>query len=99
PPPTSTLFPYTTLFRSAQHDDIGAGPDNYCATTDYVTQVFLVSPTGSNQTYTSDATWNNISNSIETLGAGGGGNGDNELLILFQDRKSTRLNSSHVAIS
>src|ERR1044071_1252769 len=38
-----------------------------------MTQVFLTSPTGSNQTYTSDATWNNASNSVECLGAGGSG--------------------------
>lgn len=39
------------------------------------TLAFLVSPTGSNQIYTSDATWNNANNKIELIGAGGGGAG------------------------
>lgn len=34
---------------------------------------FLVSPTGSNQTLTSDPTWNNSNNTIECIGAGGSG--------------------------
>lgn len=38
-----------------------------------MTQAFLVSPLGSLQTYTSDATWNNSSNTIECLGSGASG--------------------------
>jgi hypothetical protein len=38
-----------------------------------LTQTFLTSPTGSNQTLTSDATWNNASNTVECIGAGGSG--------------------------
>lgn len=34
---------------------------------------FLVSPTGSNQTLTSDPTWNNANNTIECIGGGGAG--------------------------
>jgi hypothetical protein len=41
------------------------------------TVVFLVSPTGSLQTYTSDATWNNASNTIECVGDGGSGGAGN----------------------
>src|SRR5690625_5552124 len=62
PPPRSTLFPYTTLFRSA-----AGGVDQGLA-----------------------------------RGHGGGLVGQVELLELLAvqaDRKSTRLNSSHVAIS
>src|SRR5438067_6580095 len=55
PPPRSTLFPYTTLFRSTQ-----------------------IQPPGN--------TWWTAASSI---GYGGGSS----------DRKSTRLNSSHVSIS
>lgn len=40
---------------------------------DFATLVFLTTTTGSNQTYTSLADWNNLSNKIETIGAGGGG--------------------------
>lgn len=36
-------------------------------------QTFLTSPTGSNQTYTSDATWNNNNNTIDAIGAGASG--------------------------
>lgn len=39
----------------------------------FATISFLASPTGSNQTYTSPADWNNSSNQIETLGAGASG--------------------------
>src|SRR6202171_3570952 len=55
-PPRSTLFPYTTLFRSQGSIDI---PD------------FMVTRSGHSVQVTSE----------------------------FQDRKSTRLNSSHLAIS
>lgn len=40
---------------------------------EFATLVFLTTPTGSNQTYTSAADWNNSNNSIETLGAGASG--------------------------
>lgn len=36
---------------------------------------FLVSPTGSNQTFTSPVDWNNGNNSVECIGGGGGGKG------------------------
>src|SRR5690349_24024871 len=63
-PPRSTLFPYTTLFRSLQDDldeaasALGRSPDTF----------------------------------RETVSAG-------RLSTLWRDRKSTRLNSSHVEIS
>src|SRR5438874_5439244 len=61
PPPRSTLFPYTTLFRS-------------------LTYVF---PTGK-------ANYKGFELVNPTTGAG---------TVTIQDRKSTRLNSSHVEIS
>src|SRR6202165_5259298 len=57
-PPRSTLFPYTTLFRSAR----AGGP-------------------------------------VGRLAAALGGGGVDQVLQLRQDRKSTRLNSSHPTIS
>src|SRR2546426_3031169 len=54
-PPRSTLFPYTTLFRSCLHEPLGGAP--------HVAEV------------------------------------DEEDLVRPQDRKSTRLNSSHLVIS
>jgi hypothetical protein len=38
-----------------------------------LTQAFLTTTPGSNQTYTSDATWNNANNTIEVIGAGASG--------------------------
>lgn len=38
-----------------------------------MTQVFLSTTPGTNFTYTSDATWNNASNTVEVIGAGGSG--------------------------
>src|SRR5437660_6923374 len=67
-PPRSTLFPYTTLFRSQGHSDIN--PEKLQAIRDGMWMVVNVA----------------------------GGTGGNAR-IPGQDRKSTRLNSSHVAIS
>src|SRR5438067_9086961 len=65
-PPRSTLFPYTTLFRSRRH----------------VCSRFLTASI-------SQARWARSSNSSETRFRH----------CLRRDRKSTRLNSSHVSIS
>src|SRR5256885_5671087 len=68
-PPRSTLFPYTTLFRSRRHE----GP------------------------------LARSSNVRERLGAGGGPDDHEPVTGLCEarlpDRKSTRLNSSHLVIS
>src|SRR5690554_7279862 len=67
-PPRSTLFPYTTLFRSNQRDTHGrAFEAHQCV---FLARGFL----GCRQAI------------LVTLG-------------VFEDRKSTRLNSSHVRIS
>lgn len=65
----------TTISESQFHELIGRSDFLYIASIS-----ILVTPTGSNQTYTSDATWNNSNNKIEVIGggAGGGGNGDND---------------------
>src|SRR5690554_6976713 len=74
-PPRSTLFPYTTLFRSVQRSGVGGGPN------------FLHRLVGLVQ----------LRNRYEVpINAGG----RRELQARYaQDRKSTRLNSSHVRIS
>src|SRR5256885_4627372 len=75
-PPRSTLFPYTTLFRSS-----AVAIDNRCLG---VENVFVVDssfmPTGLGL------------NPMVTVVA-------NALRVGTQDRKSTRLNSSHLVIS
>lgn len=47
--------------------------DGQFITIPVLTQTALTTPTGSNQTYTSDATWNNSNNSVECVGAGASG--------------------------
>src|SRR2546429_4133767 len=66
-PPRSTLFPYTTLFRSAGHDDAGR-------------------QMGDAHRGVGD---------VDVLSAGAAG----AVGVDAQDRKSTRLNSSHGYIS
>src|SRR5207253_10740220 len=63
-PPRSTLFPYTTLFRSAGQVELGAGPIPLRSRTQHVAAAKVEEREGERK-----------------------------------DRKSTRLNSSHVAIS
>src|SRR5256885_7920994 len=69
-PPRSTLFPYTTLFRSRVNDDaLGGlehvGPDRYGAA----------------------PAWDDVVR------------GQHDRPVVREDRKSTRLNSSHLVIS
>src|SRR5690349_23392929 len=80
-PPRSTLFPYTTLFRSD-----GAGGDAGLAP-DAVRERHLISRPQRDLRLQRDAA------------AGGADVVDAERLRLSGDRKSTRLNSSHVEIS
>src|SRR5690625_7000320 len=75
-PPTSTLFPYTTLFRSAVEWDLPAG-ESY--------QTSTVSEPTVNLTF--------------EFGSSRRANTDGPGVWVTGDRKSTRLNSSHVAIS
>src|SRR3712207_7955355 len=89
-PPRSTLFPYTTLFRSYINKDKYIGELNYYKVTDqYYWTIKL-----------DDILYNGIS-----LGLCDKTNGCKAIvdsgttLITGPDRKSTRLNSSHANIS
>src|SRR5256885_7208898 len=79
-PPRSTLFPYTTLFRSAF-----AGLD----------QPHIASERG-HIILALDGHDRQMMQGIDDVGRGSDGF---ELLPGFVDRKSTRLNSSHLVIS
>src|SRR3712207_7156929 len=84
-PPRSTLFPYTTLFRS-QH--------NVVATTRTLGQQrFVPQPLIGNELKVHGHVW--------VLGHVGLSHGPNVCLAVggLRDRKSTRLNSSHANIS
>src|SRR5207253_11500510 len=94
--PLPTLFPYTTLFRSTS-------------------DAFSVGPAGQHAFYTSDESQDKVCLRTYDLAAKAekilscNDNVDvdevdlafdgSELPLAIQDRKSTRLNSSHVAIS
>src|SRR5690348_17692348 len=84
-PPTSTLFPYTTLFRSVravQDDDLDhAG----LALAGSVLPVGAVSAVGAR--------------SRHSLGLDRASGDRQEVPVRARDRKSTRLNSSHPSIS
>src|SRR5690242_21544543 len=71
PPPRSTLFPYTTLFRSLSAEDV---------TSEQIEDLMsMLSDMGINVVEDEE--------------------GDNEEEKESEDRKSTRLNSSHMSIS
>src|SRR5207253_9855762 len=95
PPPRSTLFPYTTLFRSLrQHQDrhepdvAGAAFDLFDGEIRRLHRHYDRSPQAgiARQPFGGDPV-------VDRLAEGGSHIG------IVQDRKSTRLNSSHVAIS
>src|SRR5690242_21277246 len=78
-PPRSTLFPYTTLFRSgargaADAMDIGLG---------HVRQIEI----------------HDMADAVDVDAAGSDVGGDERADLAGTDRKSTRLNSSHMSIS
>src|SRR5256885_11034342 len=81
-PPRSTLFPYTTLFRSASPEETAAAvwsrmhshPEN----ADTETALWL------------EDKYDGIRCQLHKVG---------QRVSLFSDRKSTRLNSSHLVIS
>src|SRR3712207_7392714 len=82
PPPRSTLFPYTTLFRSPLE---GAAPehaadDRRALQQELVTRFEPVDARGDDR--------------LERVG-----DRDPAVAVLGEDRKSTRLNSSHANIS
>src|SRR5207249_12316912 len=91
PPPRSTLFPYTTLFRSS--DDVGLG-HGYLEARERVDDFWtsgVCDPDSEVHLARGGA------RAVPAVGSAGG-------VALHQlpggeDRKSTRLNSSHVSIS
>src|SRR5690554_7393532 len=82
-PPRSTLFPYTTLFRSLQEIHRGGGA---------VRSSGSAVPGGAPQPLPGPGRHGR-------RGEGRAHAGDARAVLLGADRKSTRLNSSHVRIS
>src|SRR5437870_9075823 len=93
PPPRSTLFPYTTLFRSTNPRGLGVG-DTVVSTFGAAQELPLWGKRGAR-----------IEAARERRGAAEATRADLDRQLAFEvrsrfvDRKSTRLNSSHVAIS
>src|SRR5207253_10951529 len=98
-PPESTLFPYTTLFRSR----VRAGGE----VRDHVAAVRVGAADADARAGIDDRPDRRPARLVdvaadEVRGAGGRAEVERRLRgagAVFQDRKSTRLNSSHVAIS
>src|SRR3712207_8543220 len=86
-PPRSTLFPYTTLFRSEVHTLVGAG--GQAGTGDAANLLKPALARGTLRTIGA-TTWSEYKKYIEK---------DPALTRRFQDRQSTRLNFSHANIS
>src|SRR5690606_41825172 len=90
-PPPSPLFPYTTLFRSSGGTGIVARSSQQKSVTQRVfVLVAAHQPNGGRGAFQGLA---------GTPAAGPAWFGTNQIIQRFQDRKSTRLNSSHVKIS
>src|SRR3712207_8231306 len=87
-PPRSTLFPYTTLFRSAQDALIMNTDDLLCVGA--VDNILVSSTIGRNKLLIPGEVISAIINGTDELMAE---------LRAMGDRKSTRLNSSHANIS
>src|SRR5207253_10719082 len=93
-PPRSTLFPYTTLFRSPRTLGIGTALESILEILPQIDRLpySLISLVG----ITSAS--NEREDTLTAQQMLDAPNGEDEH-ILLRDRKSTRLNSSHVAIS
>src|SRR5439155_2946176 len=92
PPPSSTLFPYTTLFRSFPLDDIWHRLFGQDVTLWGPTHIQMIAGA-------SLATLALMVLHVEAVRTTGERPRFQKLGWIVGDRKSTRLNSSHVAIS
>src|SRR3712207_9082453 len=95
-PPRSTLFPYTTLFRSVGGDDLARGTVLALQLGSELRQPALV--TG-DQHEVVPTLGELHGEAAAEAGGGTGDEGDGAGRGARQDRKSTRLNSSHANIS
>src|SRR3712207_8861910 len=86
-PPRSTLFPYTTLFRSTHGNAAGIGVAD-------VTTRQVADRVDWHKTYTNHVAAGELGGAKLPLVA----DSDREAAAIAADRKSTRLNSSHANI-
>src|SRR2546430_10324707 len=92
PPPISTLFPYTTLFRFYRHGPPQPSWDLKLYLSIKILQYFMNEPARIEELQRMTSAPRKVINENMIV---------EELLLpnLFRDRKSTRLNSSHSQIS
>src|SRR3712207_7325813 len=90
-PPRSTLFPYTTLFRSADVFDRVAGDDEQVGQLALLDGAEAVAPT--------DGSRGDGGDHAQHVSGRKSAHLDQRLRQVGEDRKSTRLNSSHANIS
>src|SRR3712207_8705098 len=90
-PPRSTLFPYTTLFRSLRNRDVNLDRGYWC-------RAGASSPTRHGSASTPDGSLGSSSPTSEVSSTRFGSH-EADVIREDQDRKSTRLNSSHANIS
>src|SRR5205814_10122024 len=88
-PPTSTLFPYTTLFRSAQLQEYNTATPMALLPGKQLREAITVPMAGGSFRFLYST----------PLDAGNPKFVVNAVKSLVRDRKSTRLNSSHLGIS
>src|SRR5690348_18120419 len=92
-PPRSTLFPYTTLFRSRHEIILTPKPDSQVIDLRAIFNASVVQPEKFEQIKTrNDKSW-------EEFWTTGGAIDFSQCTDPRADRKSTRLNSSHPSIS
>src|SRR5438132_5979603 len=85
PPPRSTLFPYTTLFRSYPSQAL-------CPALLLLLLMIVIETKSKSMSKIDNEHWIKVDLHIHTLD-------DPKDVIDYSDRKSTRLNSSHTVIS
>src|SRR5438309_6948902 len=90
PPPRSTLFPYTTLFRSGGSTDLGVAATARITPHDGPAATFLARPARADERFP-NSVWAHSKLYARLCVARASGEAE--------DRKSTRLNSSHSSIS
>src|SRR3712207_9187135 len=95
-PPRSTLFPYTTLFRSKLHEELFTPHERPQPTP---AERILRAERDRLEPETVDAMFQEINLLVLEGDAAGLARKVSELSGLHPDRKSTRLNSSHANIS
>src|SRR5204863_2403531 len=99
PPPSTTLFPYTTLFRSVELTQLKIQYQRNVGTASASNRIELGATAPAPGSTSSASTF--LSLTRERLGFYGRGSwpGSDGSSVGVLDRKSTRLNSSHVEIS